>query len=86
MPRVMMEKICKIFDEIEKIAPSIDASRKRFISVNFLIRQLLKSYIPDVPYIDIRITKSKKTLQYYKKYWNAINELIGGKIEKILQA
>jgi len=85
IPRVKMEKICKIFDEIQKIAPSIDTKRKRMISVNFIIRQLLLFHLPDIPYKNIRITKSKKTLKYYEEYWNTIIDLIGDKIKSIIR-
>ena len=83
--RDKIDKICRVFDEIEKIAPSIDNNRKRMISINFIIRQLLMLYMPDVPYKDIKITKSKKTLKYYGNYWKSIIDLIGDKIEKIIQ-
>ena len=85
IPRVKIDKICRVFDEIEQIVPSIDNSRKRMISINFIIRLLLMLYIPDVPYKDIIITKSMKTLKYYNSYWSSINDLIGDKIKNIIQ-
>ena len=86
IPRVKMEKIYRVFDEIEKIAASIDNKRKRIISINFIIRQLLMLYMPRVPYEDIKITKSKKTLKYYDEYWKSIIDLIGDKIKKIFSS
>ena len=83
--RMRIDRICKVFDEIQKIAPSIDNKRKRIISINFIIRQLLMLYMPRVPYEDIKITKSKKTLKYYDEYWKSIIDLIGDKIKKIIQ-
>ena len=82
--RMNIDRICKVFDEIQKITPSIDASRKRMISINFIIRRLLKMLNPEITYRKIKITKSKKTLKYYNEYWESIIDLIGDKIEKIM--
>ena len=37
-----------------------------------------------LPYDHIPISKSKKTLSYYKKYWDTIMSLIGDKIQSII--
>ena len=79
------DKICKVFDEIEKIVPLIDNNRKRMISINFIIRHLFLLYMPGVPYEHIKITKSKNTLKYYNDYWKSIDEMIGDKIKSIIQ-
>ena len=76
MSRDNMERICKIFDEIDKIVPSIDKHRKRLISINFFLRQIIKTYFPGILYENIKITKSEKTLKYYNDYWNKIVSLI----------
>ena len=79
------DKICKVFDEMEKIVPLIDNNRKRMISINFIIKQLFLCYMPGIPYEHIKITKSDKTLKYYKDYWKSIDDEIGEKIKKIIQ-
>ena len=85
MTRNDMSKICNIFDEIQKIVLLIDKNRKRLISINFLLRQIIRTYFPHVNYQNISITKSEKTLKYYKKYWNQIIDLIGDNITDIIQ-
>ena len=79
------DKIYKVFDEIEKMVPLIDSNRKRMISINFIIRKLFSVYMPHIPYVSIRITKSDKTLKYYEDYWKSIVEMIGVKIKKIIR-
>ena len=37
-----------------------------------------------IKFDNLQITKSKKTLASYEKYWNHINRLIGDKIKKII--
>ena len=76
MSRNDMERICKIFDQIENIVPLIDNKRKRLISINFLLRRIIKTYFPGISYKKIKITKSDKTLKYYNDYWNKIVTLI----------
>ena len=70
------EEIFRIFDKIEKLTPLIDSKRKRLISVNFLLKQIIKTYFPDINHENIRITKSEKTLKYYYDYWDKIMDLI----------
>ena len=70
------EEIFRIFDKIEKLTPLIDPNRKRLISVNFLLKQIIKTYFPDINHENIRITKSQKTLKYYDDYWDKIVSLI----------
>ena len=72
MSRADMERIYGIFDQIEKIASLIDDKRKRLISINYLLRRIIKKYFPGIPYKNIKITKSNKTLQYYNNYWKKI--------------
>ena len=76
MSRNNLERICKIFDQIDKIVPLIDEKRKRLISINFLLKRIIKTYLPGVSYKNIKITKSDKTLKYYNNYWNKIVSLI----------
>ena len=39
----------------------------------------------DLPFEDIPISKSKKTLVSYEKYWTSIMTLIGDDIKRIIQ-
>ena len=55
MTRCNIEKICQIFEEIQNIVSSIDNNRKRLISMNFLLRQIIMTYFPN-----IMRTKSEK--------------------------
>ena len=75
-------KIMKIFSVIGKILPQINGDRKRMISVNFILTKILK--MMKLPHSYVKVTKSKKTLASYEKYWNHINRLIGDKIKKII--
>ena len=70
------EQIFQLFDKIDKLTPQIDPKRKRLISVNFLLKQIIKTYFPDINHENIRITKSEKTLKYYYDYWDKIMDLM----------
>ena len=75
-------KIMRIFSEIGKILPQINGERKRMISLNFILRQVLR--MMGLPFNKIPISKSKKTLASYEKYWKQMNELIGDKMKEII--
>ena len=75
-------KIERVFAEIGKIIDQVNNYRKRMISINFILRKLLK--MMGIPYKKIPISKSKKTLAFYNKYWASIMSLIGDKIRSIL--
>ena len=75
-------KIMRIFSEIGKILPQINGERKRMISLNFILRQVLR--MMGLSFNKIPITKSKKTLASYEKYWKQMNELIGDRIKGII--
>ena len=78
--RIKMEKI---FSEIGKITDQLNGNekRKRIISINFVICKVLSML--KIPFEDIPISKSKKTLAFYDKYWANIMSLIGDKINDI---
>ena len=56
------EKILRIFQLIDNVAHQPCVCRKRFISINFIIKQLFDML--GIEYKFIPITKSKKTLNY----------------------
>ena len=76
------ERIYKVFVEIGTIIPLVNRNRKRMISIKYVIKQLFKML--GLPYNDINVTKSKKTLKYYKQYWEKIQSLVGDKIQSII--
>ena len=75
-------KIERVFVEIGKIIDQVNNNRKRMISINFILRKLLK--MMGIPYKKIPISKSKKTLAFYNKYWASIMSLIGDEIKSIV--
>ena len=75
-------KIMRIFSEIGKILPQINGERKRMISLNFILVQVLK--MMDLPFTNIPISKSKRTLNFYQEYWEKIMLLIGDRIKGII--
>ena len=76
-------KIMRIFSEIGEILPQINGERKRMISLNFILVQIMR--MMNLSYNEIQISKSKRTLNSYKEYWEKIMKLIGDKIENILK-
>ena len=75
-------KIYKVFDEINSVFHEVNDGRKRMICIKFIMKQLFKML--RLPYKDINVTKSDKTLTYYKKYWEKLQLLIGDKIQSII--
>ena len=72
--------IYKIFDLIDITMPKINYDRKKPISINYILNMLFK--MMGIKY-DIEINKPKKTLKYYKKYWDDVMSLIGDQIHSI---
>ena len=77
------DRIYKVFVEIGNILHKVNGARKRMISVNFIMRRIFE--MMKIPYNQIPISKSRKTLAYYEKYWTKIMSLIGNKIITIIQ-
>ena len=75
-------KIDAIYVEIGNIINQVNGNRKRMISVNFIMRKIFK--MMGIPYKNIPISKSKKTLAFYDQYWTIIMSLIGDKIKSII--
>ena len=76
------EKIYKVFVEIDSVLSEVNDGRKRMISVKYVIKQLFKML--GLPYKDINVTKSKRTLTYYEQYWKKVRLLIGDRIQSII--
>ena len=76
------ERIYKVFVEIDSVLHKVNDRRKRMISIKYIIKQLFKML--RLPYKDINVTKSKRTLTYYKQYWKKVPLLIGNRIQSII--
>ena len=76
------KKIMRIFSEIGKILPQINGERKRMISLNFILIEVLR--MMGLPFNKIPISKSKNTLVSYQQYWTQIILLIGDRIKGII--
>ena len=75
-------KIDRVLKEIGKILNEVNSTRKRMISVNFIMSRIFE--MMGIPYKKIPISKSKKTLAFYDQYWASIMSLIGDKIKSII--
>ena len=75
-------RIYKVFDAIGAVLNNVNGNRKRMISTKFIIWKILK--MMKIPCDQINISRSKRTLQYYEKYFSTIMSLIGDKIQSIL--
>ena len=78
------EQIYKVFVEIDSVLNEVNDGRKRMISIKYVIKQLFKML--GLPNKDISVTKSKRTLTYYKQYWKKVQSLIGDRIQLIINA
>ena len=76
-------KIELVFAELGKILPLVNGTRKRMISINFIMRMIFK--MMGISYEKIPISKSKKTLAFYDRYYASIMFLIGDKIKSIIE-
>ena len=74
--------IHKVFIEINNILHKVGDGRKRIMSIKYIIKQLFKML--GLPYKDINVTKSKRTLKSYEKYWEKIQSLIGDRIQSMV--
>ena len=77
------DRIYKIFIEIGAVIPSVNKLRRRMISTKYILRQLFK--LLDLPFECIKITKSRKTLEFYNRYWAKILELKFDSIMHIIE-
>ena len=76
------DRIYKVFVEIDSVLHEVNDGRKRMISIKFIMKQIFKML--GLPYKDIQVTKSKRTLKYYKRYWEKVQSLIGDRIQSII--
>ena len=76
------EAINSIFDLLDRVQPEINGNRKRMINIKFVLRILFQ--VMGLPYDEIKITKSKKALQFYKQCWKQAYGFIKNDIRKII--
>ena len=53
--------------DIYQVSPQVDNSRKRMVSIKFILRQLFRAL--EIEYKFILLSKSKKTLKYCNQWW-----------------
>lgn len=78
------KKILRIFELIDKVLRQVNIKHKRMIKINYIFAKIIK--ILKVPCDNIPLPKSKKTLRFYKQWWNQVYELIKDDINKIIQS
>ena len=76
-------QIYKVFEEIDEIIPTINKGRKRLISTKYIIKQIFM--LLGIPFECIKITKSRKTLEFYNQYWKNILQLKNAEILHIIR-
>ena len=73
LTHTQIDKIHELFRVIGNVIPSVNKLRRRMISTKYILRQLFK--LLDLPFECIKITESRKTLEFYNRYWAKILEL-----------
>lgn len=78
-----MNKIVRVFDEIDEIKQRMNVNIKRIININYIFKKLFNML--NIPIGEnITLSKSKKTLASYEQYWEDILLLIGDRINAII--
>ena len=77
------EKIHELFRVIGNVIPLVNKLRRRIISTKYILRQLFK--LLGLPFECIKITKSRKTHEFYNRYWAKILELKNAEILRIIK-
>ena len=73
----------RIFHEIGKVVKHVNVDRKRMININYILKQIFSML--DLPCEKVKTSKSKKTLESYKRYWQDILALSFDKINVIVK-
>ena len=76
-------RIYKIFVEIDSILPLVNRNRKRLISTKFIIRQIFM--LLGLHFEFIKVSKSRRTLEFYNRYWVKILLLRFDRIIRIIR-
>ena len=74
-------RIIRIFKEIDKVLPQVNNSRKRMVSIDFILKKFF-----DLMGISVKVSlsKSPKTIARHNRYWKSIYDLIGEDIQLII--
>ena len=74
-------RIIRIFKEIDKVLPQVNNSRKRMVSIDFILKKLF-----DLMGISVKVSlsKSPKTIARHNRYWKSIYDLIGEDVQLII--
>ena len=75
-------KIDSIYVAIGNVINDVNCTRKRMISINYIMRKIFE--MMGISYENIPVSKSKRTLACYENYWNDIILLRGDKIKSII--
>ena len=76
------QKIYKIFKLIDTVLSQVNGNRKRMISVTYVLRKLFEML--GLSCKNIPLSKSKKTLRFYKHWWDKVYGLIKDDIYEII--
>ena len=76
-------RIYKVFDEIGTILHLVNGARRRMISTKFIIRQIFM--LLGLPFEFIMVSKSRRTLEFYNRYWVEILLLRFDRIIRIIR-
>ena len=77
------ERIFRVFAEISDIILTVNGRRKRLISTKYIIKQIFMML--GLHFECIKITDSRKTLEFYNRYWAKILELKNAEILHIIR-
>ena len=74
-------RIIRIFKEIDKVLPQVNNSRKRMVSIDFILKKLF-----DLMEISVKVSlsRSPKTIAHHNRCWESIYDLIGEDIQLII--
>ena len=75
------DRIIRIFKEIDKVLPQVNNSRKRMVSIDFILKKLFDLMGISV---EVSLSKSPKTIARHNRYWKSIYDLIGEDIQLII--
>ena len=76
------DRIYRVFAEISDIIPTVNGRRKRLISIKYIICRLFE--LLGIQF-SIEISKSKKTMDFYNRYWNELLTLKSDTIIHIMK-
>ena len=76
-----VDRIIRVFKEIDMVLPQVNNSRKRMVSIDFILKKLFDLIGVSV---EVGLSKSPKTIARHIRYWKSIYDLIGEDIQLII--